>query len=126
MKTNIILFIALLGFAFNSCKDETTTPKPVVPVYVFPYAGDWTGTYAGDDQGTVSIAIDSIGNLAGSAYSENVMTTFTLSGTVDSSGNLTAASASTGATFAGKLTPTTGSGTWVNNTISGTWSATKK
>lgn len=126
MKTNLILFIALFAFVFNSCKDETTTPTPVTPVDTFPYDGDWTGTYAGDDKGTVAIVIDSVGNLSGSAYSENVMSTFTLSGKVDSSGNLAATSASTGATFAGKLTPPTGSGTWTNTTVSGTWSATKK
>ena len=96
------------------------------PAYVFPFTGDWTGTYAGDDQGTVAIAIDSAGNLAGSAYSNNAMSTFNLSGSVDTSGKLNATSATTGATFAGTLTPTTGSGTWTNTTIGGTWSATKK
>lgn len=127
MKTNILLFIALFAFVFNSCKDDTTTtPTPATPVDTFPYDGEWTGNYIGGDKGTVSIVIDSVGNLIGTGYSENVMTSFNLSGTVDSSGKLTAASASTGATFAGTLTPPNGSGTWSNTTINGTWTATKK
>lgn len=125
MKINLLIFIALFTFAFSSCKDDTTTTTPT-PTDTFPYDGNWTGDYIGDDQGTVTITIDNDGKLSGSAYSNNAMSTFALTGTVGTDGKLDATSASTGATFAGTLTPTSGTGTWTNNTIGGSWSATKK
>jgi hypothetical protein len=127
MKTNILLFIALFAFVFNSCKDDTTTtPTSATPVDTFPYDGEWTGNYIGGDEGTVTITVESNGKLNGSAYSNNIMSTFSLNGMVDSTGKLNATSTTTGAIFSGNLSATNASGIWENTTISGTWTATKK
>ncbi len=95
------------------------------------YQGVWTANFTGGDVGSCdAIVIDADGKLSGSCTSRNAGgASIGVAGTVSSSGSaqFTAGGASTGATFNGTLaTNGTGSGTWVNTFINGTWSATKK
>lgn len=95
------------------------------------FQGNWTANFTGGDAGSCdAIVIDSDGKLSGSCTSRNAGgASIGVVGAVSSSGSaqFTAGGASTGATFNGTLaTNGTGSGTWVNTFINGTWTATKK
>ena len=94
------------------------------------YAGDWSGTYSGDDSGTFAVTISESGKVTGDAFSNNLSQTLPLNGQINSSGDLDAVlgSAENGASFTGKFSATTASGTWNNPSFqgSGTWSGTKQ
>ena len=76
------------------------------------YAGNWGGTYTGDDTGIFQLTINAQGSVSGSATSSNTGESFTLSGSIDSNGNFTAGTTSDGATFTGSITGDSMSGTW--------------
>lgn len=126
MKINLFACLIAL-FAFGACKeDEKVVTQPVVKTYEF--AGTWSGTYSGIDNGTWTMNIGQDGSLSGSATSNLAGETFDLVGQADSVGNLTSTiSTSTGSTFNGKLVGKAGSGTWVNaaSNSGGPWSGTK-
>ena len=96
------------------------------------YAGNWSGTFSGGDQGNCQVVISDLGAISGTcASTNNGGGTFNLGGTVSSSGDSTATSgsASTGATFTG--TYTRGgqvTGQWTNSqfNLNGTWTLSKR
>lgn len=121
MKKTILkhaIFI-LLVTAFISCSNDDNTIADV------PFAGEWSGTFAGGDSGTWSINVSSNGNVTGEVFSNNLQGTLNVNGTVDLSGDFraTAGSAENGATYTGTFTENSGSGEWENTVdqISGTW-----
>jgi hypothetical protein len=97
---------------------------------VASYAGTYIGTFTGDDWGTWTVTIDSQGNISGSYYSQQFYHTVSISGSVDSYGNLTMATGgtSTGADFVGTVDSLGNvQGTWDNpyDDYSGTFSGSK-
>jgi hypothetical protein len=95
------------------------------------YAGTWSASYTGSDAGSCSaVAIDAVGHVSGSCTSTGLGGSFVVSGSVTSTGvaSFTASGAtSSGATFSGSFTTTTGSGSWsqASSGYSGSWTATK-
>lgn len=113
--------------ASNNNDNNNTTPGQTGNVF----QGNWTASFTGGDSGTCeTIVIDANGNLSGSCTSRNIGgASITVVGNVSSTGaaTFTAGGASSGATFTGSmLSNGTGSGTWVNTVINGTWIANKK
>ena len=96
-------------------------------------SGNWTGTYSGDDTGTWSVTIDTAGAITGTGNSQTYGA-FNISGSVTSNGsaNFTSGSASgaqVSASYAGNFDSGAGtaSGSWTSgNSLTGTWSGTKK
>lgn len=88
-----------------------------------PFAGTWSGTYAGDDTGTWIMVISNSGTfVSGSAYSNNVNETIlTVSATINADGYVTSVN-EIGGTSEGQITGDDLEGTWENTAdgISGT------
>ena len=81
------------------------------------FAGQYTGTFSGDDYGTFSIAVDSQGNISGTAWSNKYQEQYSISGTISSSGQIymVAGNVDTGATFRGSADSSGNvQGTWEN------------
>jgi hypothetical protein len=116
------------------------------------FAGNWTGSFTGNDSGTCQVTVSQIGLIGGTCTS-TLAGSFTISGRIKSSGSwqnasgATAASsstttssttstvtsngsgsASTGAVFDGSFTRAgNAAGTWVNSSsYAGTWTMTKQ
>jgi hypothetical protein len=115
------------------------------------FAGNWTGSFTGNDSGTCQVTVSQIGLISGTCTS-TLAGSFTISGRIKSSGNwqnasgATAApssaassaastatsngsgSASTGAVFDGSFTRAgNAAGTWVNgSSYAGTWTMAKQ
>lgn len=123
MKKQILLFTIILGLVTLSCSKSDDDQES-------EYQGIWSGTFAGDSNGTWSALIDSEGLITGTANFNGVGSTLQLTGGVSSSGafQATAGTASNGAQFSGQLTETSGSGTWINTALSmdGTWNGTRQ
>lgn len=98
---------------------------------ILKYTGTWNVVYTGQDRGTCTLSITNNGpskiqgEFTGSCRSSALGVSFSASGTVDSLGGLSSASATTGARLNGSLLGSNGSGTWSNSGASGTWTATK-
>lgn len=123
MKHITKLFALLLIVFSMACSNDDDDMKVV-------YAGSWAGTFAGDDSGTFEVTISENGKVTGDAFSNNLQQNLPLNGQIDSSGDLRAVlgSAENGASFTGKFSNTSASGTWNNPSFqgSGTWSGTKQ
>lgn len=84
---------------------------------VAAYAGDYSGTFSGAESGTWAVSIDAEGGISGTG-SSTTFGAFTVSGTVDGSGDVDFSAASGGvagaALFSGTINAQTGavSGTW--------------
>jgi hypothetical protein len=95
------------------------------------FQGNWSASFTGGDSGSCTgLVFGKAGTISGQCSSANLSgALFSVSGTVSASGQaqFVGGGASTGATFTGSLsTGGTGSGTWVNSPISGTWTAAKQ
>lgn len=116
----LILFLTLVNF---SCSNDDDVQE-------INFAGNWAGTYAGDDSGTFAVTIGTDGKVTGDAFSNNLHQSLPLNGQIDSSGELDAVlgSAQNGASFTGQFSATTAIGTWNNPSFqgSGSWSGTKQ
>jgi hypothetical protein len=64
------------------------------------FAGQYTGTFSGDDYGTASFTVDSQGNISGTLWSNRYQEQYYISGAISSSG-MVAGNVDTGATFRG-------------------------
>lgn len=122
--------VILLGLALIACKKDdednagnTNTDNA--------YAGAWTGTFNGDDNGTWTAAIGTKGELNGSFVSGNTGTTYNVDGTVDANGKFSALIIVGMDTidFVGQgSNGNTASGTWTNPGfgLNGTWTGNKQ
>ncbi len=92
-------------------------------------AGNWSGTFIGDESGTWTATISESGVVTGTAEVTSLSIKSVLNGNVSSDGKFTATVGTTslGYNFDGKLNGNSGSGTWKNSseTQSGSWSGTK-
>lgn len=92
------------------------------------FVGLWGVTFAGSGNGRCSaLSVNTSGGISGSCQTMDslgtVTSTFTVTGSVDVNGVVTAAG-SDGSTLSGNLTsPLGGSGTWTRGSATGTWSA---
>ena len=81
------------------------------------FAGQYTGTFSGDDYGTFFVTVDSQGNISGTACSNRYQEEHSISGTTSSSGQIymVAGNVDTGTTFRGSA-DSSGNvlGTWEN------------
>lgn len=87
------------------------------------FAGDYTGTFEGDEAGVFTMTVDDEGGVTGDGENE-AEEVFTFdSGGVDGDGNLVATT-SLGAAWTGVFTESVGvAGTWVDEANVGTFSA---
>ncbi len=115
------------------CAADNMSPQSEVTSFtttdISPFAGTWSGTFAGDDTGSWVMVISANGDLvSGSFYSNNVnATVLVISGTLTPNGYLTTIN-EIGGTNEGQITGETISGTWVNASagISGTWTGSRE
>jgi len=122
---NKLIYIFLLGALILSCdKDDPIDVNPFDQ-----YQGNWGGSYTGGDNGTWMAAIDTEGNVSGSASSNVFNQTYILEGTVSETGVFTATvgTATSGAIFTGNIDGNNVTGTWSNSSamLSGEWRGTK-
>ncbi|RDY60165.1 hypothetical protein [Flagellimonas nanhaiensis] len=123
MKNMIKILMLSIVFVTLGCSSDGDE-APEIDFY-----GNWFGTFDGDDSGTFSVFIHEDGSVTGDAVSNNLQQTLPLNGQINDSGNLNAVlgSAENGATFTGRFTETTSSGTWNNpSNGSGTWTGSKQ
>jgi hypothetical protein len=95
-----------------------------------PYTGNYSGTFTGDDNGTLQVAVGQDGNIRLVGKSRGTNQTFTGNGKINRDGllGITLGSISTGATFQGSINPKTGAmyGTWKNSGLAGNFSGNKQ
>ncbi|HPF51530.1 MAG TPA: hypothetical protein PK335_08135 [Draconibacterium sp.] len=125
MKNVIYLLLILLSFGINSCsKNSDNSESP------YEFAGNWSGTYTGDESGTWSATISASGVVTGTAIESSTSYQSGLNGDVSSDGTFTATVGTTtqGYEFVGQLNGNSISGTWSNasSNHNGTWSGTKE
>ncbi|WP_127137074.1 hypothetical protein [Flagellimonas oceanensis] len=119
----IVYFILVLIVGISCSNNDDGDSRPI------DFAGNWSGTFTGGDNGTWNAIIDASGTVEGEAYSNNLQQSLPLNGSVDTSGDFraTVGTATNGATFEGAFASDQGSGTWENSTdqVSGTWTGSK-
>jgi hypothetical protein len=126
MKKIISAALLLCVVVLFSCKDKDAK-------YVFPYTGNWGGTYTYNNliNGTWDGTISDDGTFKGSA-SNPIMPTVKveMNGTVSSTGaiNATYQYMNYSVVFAGQIMGDSASGTWTTDTmnITGTWKGARK
>lgn len=123
MKNTIKILVVLLTLINLGCSSDGDE------VVEIDFYGNWFGTFDGDDSGTFSVFIHEDGSVTGDALSNELQRTTSLTGNIDSSGNFEAVlgSADSGASFKGRFTENSASGTWDNPEFqsSGTWTGSK-
>ena len=122
MKKGIYLILILLSFSIYSCSKSDDNSSDL--------AGNWSGTFTGDEIGTWTATISESGIVIGKVKVTNFAIESELNGNVSSGGKFTATVGTTslGYKFDGQLNGSTGSGTWENSnkTHVGSWSGIKK
>lgn len=134
MKKNllILIFAIFLGLTLNSCDriSENYRKEKEIENYTSPYKGLWTGSYSGDENGTLKIEVFKAGNLEivrtlnNSQYSETFYGSITDYGAFNST-----KSQSSGFTILGNLLSqnnTDPTGTWNKNNEAGIWQLKKQ
>jgi len=124
MKKLLIILITI-PLIFNSCKKEDDDSTSDCQL-----AGNWSGTYTGDESGTIYAVISASCAINADVIPAGLGVSYPASGSVTNSGNFSATvgSLSTGAVFEGQLSGNSGSGTWVNSSENwtGTWQIAKQ
>lgn len=124
MKKEIYLLLFLLGFGINSCSknDDNSTKSE--------FAGNWSGTYSGDETGTWIAVISQSGIITGTVKETSSSIQSGLNGSVSGDGAFTATVGTTtfGYEFTGQMNGKSVSGTWSNSSSnhSGTWNGNKE
>jgi hypothetical protein len=124
MKQILFLAIAFFAISVTSSCDKSDNDNET---NAFVYDGDWSGTMTGGDRGQISFTVETDGTLSGNGFSSQSQSSFNLTGTVNSSGQLDVTSSNSNNSFIGTLTASTGSGTWTDKgaQLTGNWTATK-
>ena len=110
---NLLLLFVLFTLVFQSCNNDDD--DEIGDAIVSPFAGTWSGTYAGDDSGTWSMEVSDSGDfIKGSSFSNNAQQSqVTISATFNADGSSTSESEN-GTIGTSQLTGSTLTGTWVN------------
>lgn len=118
-----LFLLVLTTFLLIGCSSTDET--------IYDYIGTWSGTYEGSESGLWKFVVASDGKVTGTMYSETTNENYSISGHLNSSGQLTA---ELGLPADGQFTGTLnidekGSGNWTNNvpdpSRSGTWMGEK-
>jgi len=117
MKTKLFLVLIAVTLIFQACSSDDVN-DPITEIS--QYAGTWSGTYNGDDNGTWTITFSADGLfVSGSGYSNVADVTFkTTSATVTADGGITSR-AENGTVGTAQVNGDTVNGTWVNGDVSG-------
>lgn len=107
---------------------ETAAKDHLRANLVKEFAGRWTGSYAGDDQGPCNVTISSSGNISGVCTSQKYTNVeAALTGSVSSSGQSAAGDTTTGAQFSGTYQRAGQvSGSWSNGSLKGSFTLTRQ
>lgn len=119
IKYLTILFSLLSVFSCQHVLDEIERDKNEEN-YVSPYMGKWSGTYSGDQSGTLILNVSKSGTIEGTKISQGHQETF-YSGLIGSS--ISSTTSNSGFTLYGNLESK--SGTWKMGNLNGNWSVTK-
>ncbi|WP_407405471.1 hypothetical protein [Chryseobacterium sp.] len=117
------LFLLLFtSFLLIGCSDNDET--------IYDYIGTWSGTYDGNDKGMWNFVVSDDGKVIGTMHSETANENYTISGHLNTSGQLTATvGLPEDGEFIGTLVDKKGNGNWNNNltnpTRTGTWTGKK-
>jgi len=128
MKKMKLILTLLIGITIFSCSNDDDNNNGNT---TSDFQGNWSGTFTGDeDNGTWSGTVNENRELSGTVTSDVFSVTWDANGTIQENGNvnITAGTATSGATFIGTFNATTASGTWNNTSASmnGTWSGNKQ
>ena len=123
-----ILYTLLAAFIlFSACKKDNNNTTTSINSQ---FSGNWEGTFTGDDSGYWTAIISSTGNIDGSSFSYQTGDLQNLNGSVTNSGSFsaTAGTGTLGTNFVGQFSGNSGSGTWINSSVSytGTWEGSKE
>jgi len=114
-----ILTLLVVVTTISACK------KDADPTFI--YAGNYKGSYTGDDQGSLQVTVDVYGDLTGTGLSANSHESFEITGKVDTDGKFSGIT-DVGTVYVGTFNSSAVNGTW-NNTaskISGSWTGNKQ
>lgn len=125
----LLLFIPLVALT-TACEHDEEDPIVKTTPYS-KFKGAWTGTYSGEDSGTIDFSVKDDGTIVGDIESESFPNSeLSLKGKVTVEGQVTIQliyleSQDVGS-FTGTMTASKASGSWVNNLaagIKGSWVA---
>ncbi|NAS13165.1 hypothetical protein [Poritiphilus flavus] len=122
MKKLIFFPILILAILNTSCSEDEIDSS---------LAGNWSGTYTGDDRGAWTVNVNSSGVVTGVATSSRNSETYAINGTVAENGMLSATLGTTteGGEFVGQLREDNEAiGTWSNAgaNASGSWNGERQ
>lgn len=116
-----VLMLAVIASSCSNDEEAQTINASLV--------GSWSGTYSGDDRGTWTVNVSTSGNVTGTATSTLASESAAITGSVSSSGVLSATLGnSENREFIGQLgEDNSASGTWVDTERdqNGTWEGQK-
>lgn len=114
MKTKLFLLLTAITLTFQACSSDDEDNDPIAEIS--PYAGTWSGTYDGDDDGTWTIEFSAKGLfVSGSSYSIAVdLTALITSAKVTADGHMNATLDNGTAIDAQVTEEDSIDGTWVN------------
>lgn len=120
MKYNFILSIFAVLF-FNSCISDEERARQVNSAF----QGNWTGTFDGDEKGTIIFRVEKDGNINGDINSNSSNNKETIGGYVNFDGKFDMNTKSN-YKFSGYLKNTDSKGAWTKNNLSGNFNFQKK
>ncbi len=125
-QTLIIVFLMAGFFSVVSCNSDDNAQENPYEIY----AGDWSGTFSGDDEGTWSASIDQNGYVIGTLVSNIATFPMSIEGQVSQNGEVDMEYFDVGGnqvgTMTGSLTADTATGNWSGFDMQGTWEGSKE
>src|SRR5690606_657750 len=114
----LLLFIPLVALT-TACEHDEEDPIVKTTPYS-KFKGAWTGTYSGEDSGTIDFSVKDDGTIVGDIESERFPDSdLSLKGKVTVEGQVTIQLIYLGeqeiGNFTGTMTSSTASGSWINN-----------
>ena len=118
----LFLILTVITLTFYSCTNDDDDDS-----MVSPFAGTWSGTFDGDDSGTWILVWSDDGKFVkGSSFSNNAQrTTGTAAQTITPDG-IGKGTSSNGTWSTGQFVGNNVSGTWVNNSLTGTFTGSRE
>lgn len=125
MKKMKLILTLLIGLTILSCSSDDDNNNTTSQ-----FQGDWSGTFTGDeDNGSWNATVNGNGEINGTVTSDVFSVSWDATGMVQDNGNvnISAGSATSGATFIGTMNSSSANGTWENTieNMNGTWTGNK-